>query len=235
MSPRSRPYTVRNTFIDVLPITAETSDSQKAIFSTWPEDKPTVPQEKLYSDPTLSHHTGAPPTQLEAGEILEDLEEGELLDEEEPFCDLSESEVCAFSTGNWQSNYDALQPQERYVATCEVTSVDDCAKANSPDYLEIQTKGVKELLTQSFGGCDNAVWASTQLPSVSFGHGGRWRKNNAEPKEGCSTTCDSESSEERGSGSTTPRCVLSLESALIGSQHPGWFDVQPQVPWMPYA
>jgi len=229
VSPTACPYTVRNTFIDVLPLTAEISESQKAIFSTWPEDKSSIAEDELFS--VRTNCTGVLDAQLEAGEIIGDYEEGELSDEEQEDQFLV-TEVCAFTTGNWQSNYEAVHMPSKCTATSKMDFVEYCPKTEQADHLQLETEGLKHLLSQTLDGYNGAPWLAEQ--NLNGAHVGRWRKSNTETKDG-PAICDGDSFQDRCTSSTSPRCVLSLESALLGGQQGGWFDVLPRVPWTPYA
>merc|ERR1712032_713320 len=56
----------------------------KAVFSTWPEDKQTVAEEEhLCGASTSSQVSGPAGSQLEAGEITEEHEDGEISDEDD--------------------------------------------------------------------------------------------------------------------------------------------------------
>merc|ERR1712217_97870 len=161
-----------------------------------------------------------------------DLEEGELIDDEEALCDSSSLELCAFTTGNWESNYHV---SDKCVAPCKIVVGDDLAKAGPADAecLKVEIEGLNEVLRQSLDGYRDSVGACSQDPNRPRG---RWRKTPEEAVDGSLTNREDSATDHCAGGASTP-CVLSLESALLGEQQqqPSWFNVQPQIPWMPHA
>lgn len=256
VSPNVCSYTVRNTFIDVLPTPNEAGATCKAIFSTWPEDKQTSSEDELFCGAsTESHCTGTLVAPHEAGEIIEDheehrdFEEGELSDEEDFYCDSSGASAFA---GSWQASDEPVTTSDEtrevgrpVIETRPVTRRDELRNcgANSlagvghfqnehqPSQLEFQTERLKDLLRQSLSDFQVGPCHGFEHPHANH-QGTRWRKTTGDTKHASFHSDDSKlwhgwtCEDQQRGGSGSPKFAIPRDPAGFCSQ---WLAFDPAI------
>lgn len=220
-SSTSCPYTVRNTFIDIVVFPGEGEEAPfEAGFSTWPGAKQPFADSVQFCDtrngshhaamvkPSAANDNQAPAP--EDGELIEEYEEGELLVEEGlPAGSLVEG--CGFE-GSWQPIQeqwvDALMPRKHMSQkdNQDAAQAQEDTRDNSWNRsLKLHTQTLEDLLRQELvGQHQDGLWrAQGKLHRI----------------DDTSSACDGDSSEEHRSGSTSPQ-----EPEPAGKQQGGPLD-----------